>query len=51
MRDKKIVFQKRVSVRLSTNAPLAVFFASGRVTGMCPFSFVLGDQPINDSHK
>lgn len=25
--------------------------ASGCVPGMCPFSFVLRDQPINDSHK
>lgn len=47
---KKKVSKKRVSVKLSTNILLAVF-ASGCVTGMCPFSFVLGDQPINDSHK
>lgn len=25
------------------------FFALGSVPGMCPFSFVLRDQPINDS--
>lgn len=27
------------------------FFALGCVPGMCPFSFVLRDQPINDSQK
>lgn len=48
--EKKIVSKKRVRVKLSTIIPLAIF-ASGCVTGMCPFSFVLGDQPINDSHK
>lgn len=38
------------SVKKSTNKLLAVF-ASGCVPGIYPFSFVLRDQPINDSHK
>lgn len=48
--EEKKINKKRVRVKLSTIILLAIF-ASGCVTGMCPFSFVLGDQPINDSHK